>query len=147
MRMRVHTDRSRRSYAKARLCSIASRRVASRLRRREGGGSAGGFVQIFRPDRMSLSLHHPLGGDSTPRCWWIPWRSFPVGFFQRDVGTSVVKIFCRDIYGSSPIQRGIKATRSFRTPQADTYFARLFCSRCVTALIIESFAQKGLRGK
>jgi len=44
-------------------------------------------------------------------------RLFPC---VRDVGASVVKIFCRYIYGASPIQSGIKATRGSRSTFADT---------------------------
>lgn len=119
MRMRVHTDRSRRSYAKARLCSIASC-----LRRREGGGNASGLVQIFRPPRSNIiiapsSTRRQLRRDADEYYG----EAFPSAFSTRCWHVAVVKIFCRDIYGFSPIQCGIKATRGM---SADTYFAHLF---------------------
>lgn len=143
-----HGDKSRRGMACA--CGrIRTDRVevmrrhdcaAPRLRRREGGGNAGGFVQIFRPARSNVIIV-PSSTRRRPRRDADEYHgeAFSSAFSarSRDVGTSLVKIFCRDIYGfSPPFNAGLKRHEA----PADTYFVHLFCSRCVTALIIESFA-------
>jgi len=123
-------SRSCRSYAKARLCGIATTGEGGGKRRR-----ARANIPVAPPDRISLSLHHPLAEMLMNTTRKLPRRPFP-----RDVGTLIVKIFCEDIYGSSPIQGGIKATRDAARP----IHTRPFRSRCVTALIIESFARRRL---
>lgn len=127
MRMRVHMDRSRRSYAKARLCSIVSRRVCDDEKAAEA--PAGSCKYSDRPARSNIiiapsSTRRRLRRDADEYYGEV----FLPAFSARSWHVAVVKIFCRDIYGFSPIQCGIKATRGSRTP-ADTYFRSSILAR------------------